>query len=46
MLATAARLVIQRFLARLRDDLGESPEADFSQYAGGDAYLTRAGSVK
>lgn len=28
----AARHVIRRFLARLRDDLGESPESDFSSF--------------
>jgi ATP/maltotriose-dependent transcriptional regulator MalT/DNA-binding SARP family transcriptional activator len=28
----AAKLVVRRFLARLRDDLGEKPESDFSPY--------------
>ena len=42
----AARRVIQRFLSRLRDDLGESPEADFSQYAVVGHHLTGAKSVK
>jgi DNA-binding SARP family transcriptional activator/tetratricopeptide (TPR) repeat protein len=42
----AARRVIRRFLARLRDDLGESPEADFSTFAPASTYLTPAPRVK
>jgi DNA-binding SARP family transcriptional activator/tetratricopeptide (TPR) repeat protein len=42
----AARRVIRRFLARLRDDLGESPEADFSPYLAAANHLTSADPVK
>jgi DNA-binding SARP family transcriptional activator len=42
----AARRVIRRFLARLRDDLGESPEVDFSLYARGADHLTGTQPVK
>jgi DNA-binding SARP family transcriptional activator len=42
----AARRVIRRFLARLRDDLGESPEADFSPYLVIGHHLTGTDLVK
>jgi DNA-binding SARP family transcriptional activator len=42
----AARRVIRRFLARLRDDLGEFPEADFSNFVPASEYLTSAEQVK
>ena len=42
----AARRVIRRFIARLRHDLGESPELDFSPYASAASNLTRAERVK
>jgi len=42
----AARRVIRRFLARLRSDLDESPEADFSPYFAAENHLTSAKSVK
>ncbi len=38
----AARRVIRRFLARLRDDLGEAPEADFSPFVPVGLQLTDA----
>jgi ATP/maltotriose-dependent transcriptional regulator MalT/DNA-binding SARP family transcriptional activator len=42
----AARRLIRRFLTRLRDDLGESPEADFSPYVAGEIHLTGTERVK
>jgi DNA-binding SARP family transcriptional activator len=42
----AARRVIRRFLARLRDDLGESPETDFSSFVPEALHLTGAEVVK
>jgi DNA-binding SARP family transcriptional activator len=42
----AARRVIRRFLARLRDDLGEAPEADFSSYVPDGTHLTVPQPVK
>ena len=42
----AARRVIRRFISRLHDDLGETPEADFSSYATGATHLTVSEPVK
>ncbi len=42
----AARRVIRRFLVRLRDDLGESPETDFSHFVPMTEDLTSAEQVK
>jgi hypothetical protein len=40
----AAREVVRKFIARLHDDLGEEPEADFSTFGAAD--LTGATPVK
>jgi DNA-binding SARP family transcriptional activator len=42
----AARQVVRRFITRLRDDLGETPEADFSLFGVATSDLTRANGVK
>jgi DNA-binding SARP family transcriptional activator len=42
----AARRVIRRFLERIRNDLGEAPAADFSQYLPLDVHLTSSPRVK
>jgi len=42
----AARDVVRRFLSRLRTDLGDEPETDFSAFRDGPQHLTRGSLVK